>query len=245
MKNLDNKSVKKQSKRMREAYKVLVDNGAKLGQDFSLKQAINMLKKCPMPKFNASVDVVVKLNIDPTKSDQNVRGVADLPNGTGRSVKIAVFAQGEYQKQAKDAGADLIIGDEESARDFLNDLSCDYCVATPDVMSLLVKWGVSKVLGPKGLMPNAKLGTVTFDVKSVVENLKRGQAMYKNDKTGRLHTTIGLQSFETEKLVENAQSLIEGIKKSVPASVKSEGFIQNISVNMTMLPSLKVNVNKI
>ena len=243
MKNIQNKTIQKKSKRMIEAYKVLTDMGISDDKEISLKDAIDALKKCPAPKFDCSVDLAISLNIDATKSDQTVRGMADMPHGTGRKVKIAVFAQSQYEKQAMDAKADITISDEESAKDFIKGtLDCDYCVATPDMMSTLVKWGVSKVLGPKGLMPNAKVGTVTFDVKTAIENLKRGQAMFKNDKTGRLHSSVGLKSFDTDKLVENAQSFIDSVKRSVPSSVKPDGFVKAAYINMTMLPGIKIKL---
>jgi len=238
-----NKKILKMSKRMKQAYELMAKENIH-NDGANIESAISVLKKLPASKLKTSLDVVIKLNIDPTKSDQSVRGAALMPNGMGRSMKIAVFAQGTYQKDAQAAGADYIIGDEDSAKDFISGaLDVDACVATPDIMATLLKWGVSKVLGPKGLMPNAKVGTVTFDIKNIVTSLKKGQAVFKNDKAGYLHTSVGLLEFATADLKENLLALLSSVAAVKPAAVKS-GFIQSVHINGTMLPSVKINMHE-
>lgn len=232
------------SKRMKQAYEVIKKHNITNDTQLSWGEALKVLRECPETKFPGSVDLVIRLGIDPRKSDQNVRGAADMPNGLGREVKVAVFGKGTHQKDAQDAKADYIIGDEESAKDFIKgSLDVQYCVATPDLMADLVKWGVSKVLGPKGLMPNAKIGTVTFDVKTAVTNLKKGQAMFKNDSAGYLHASVGLTNFTDEKLIENAQSLLSAVQQAKPAPVKEESYIRGVSLTFTMRPSIKIKLD--
>jgi len=231
------------SKRMRKAYELLASHNIH-ADGANIDKAIEILKAMPSPKMKSSIDIVVKLNIDPTKSDQGVRGAALMPSGMGRTMKIAVFAQGQYQKDALAAGADYIIGDENNAKDFIaGTLDVDACVATPDIMASLLKWGVSKVLGPKGLMPNAKVGTVTFDVKNIVDSLKKGQAVFKNDKAGYLHASLGLLEFTSEQIKENVMEFIRSVAAAKPAAVKA-GFIQSITINATMCPAVKLNLHE-
>ncbi len=209
---------------------------------YNIREAVEILKTLPAPKFNASVDISVKLNIDPKKTTQNIRGFAQLPHGVGKTVKIAVFAQGNEVDAAKQTDADIIITSQDEAKDFMNNPNVDYCVATSVMMPILAKWGVSKVLGPKGLMPNAKMGTLTSDIKTTVRNLKLGQAMFKNDKAGFLHTTIGRMNFTTDQLVENFKSLIQSIEQVKPSEIKIS-LINNAKVNFTMSPAFVVEHN--
>lgn len=209
---------------------------------YTISEAIEILKQLPQPKFNASIDVAVKLNIDPKKTTQNVRGFAQLPFGIGKTVKIAVFTQGAEYDVAKQTNADIIITSQEEAKEFMENPNVDFCIATPSTMPILAKWGVSKILGPKGLMPNAKMGTLSTDIKTAVHNLKLGQAMFKNDKAGFLHTTIGRMNFTTEQLVENFKALIQTIEQAKPAEVKMN-VISKVNVNSTMSPSLLVSHN--
>lgn len=231
------------SKRMKNAYAQMQTEGM-IGQSVSIEKAITLLKSLPQPKFGGALEIVIKLGIDATKSDQAVRGAALMPSGMGKNVKVAVFAQGNYQKEAQAAGADYIIGDEENAKDFVNgNLDINACVATPDLMSTLLKWGVSKILGPKGLMPNAKVGTVTFDVKNIVNALKKGQATFKNDKAGYLHASVGLLSFSVEDLKDNVLAFVASVLSAKPAAVKSN-FVQSVTLSSTMCPSLTLNMSE-
>lgn len=224
------------SKRMKQAYASKTDL-----TNTTIENAIEALKSMPGPKFVPQVEITFKLNINATKSDQNVRGAALMPSGLGKLIKIAVFAQGEYNKQAYDVGAEYVIADEESAKDFINGpMDVDMVVATPDIMASMVKWGVSKVIGPKGLMPNAKLGTVTFDIKKCVLDLKKGQANFKNDKAGYIQVGIGKLSASTSDLEQNFKALVSSLEVLKPAAVKSN-FIQSIKVSATMLPSITLN----
>lgn len=209
---------------------------------YSIRDAIDLLKKLPQPKFNASVDVSVRLNIDPAKTTQNVRGFAQLPHGVGKTVRVAVFAQGAEYDIAKLTQADVVISSQDEGKDFMENPNVDYCIATPGMMPIMAKWGLSKVLGPKGLMPNAKMGTLTTDIKSAVHNLKLGQAMFKNDKTGFLHTTIGRMSFSTEQLIDNFKALIQTIEQNKPAEIKTN-IINKVRVNFTMSPAFVVEHN--
>ncbi len=209
---------------------------------YTITEAIEILKQLPQPKFNASIDVSIKLNIDPKKTTQNVRGFAQLPHGIGKTVKIAVFTQGAEFDIAKQTKADIIISSQEEAKEFMENPNVDFCIATPSTMPILAKWGVSKVLGPKGLMPNAKMGTLSSDIKTAVHNLKLGQAMFKNDKAGFLHTTIGRIDFTTEQLVENFKSLIHTVEQAKPAEIKMN-IIAKVNVNSTMNPSFLVSHN--
>lgn len=242
-----NKRIKTMSKRMRQAHEFLAKQDIH-ADGVKIEKAIELLKAMPGPKMKSAVEVVVKLGIDATKSDQNVRGAALMPSGMGRQMKIAVFAQGTYQKDAQAAGADYIIGDEANAKDFISGaLDVDACVATPDIMATLLKWGVSKVLGPKGLMPNAKVGTVTFDVKNIVTSLKKGQAVFKNDKAGYLHASVGLLDFTAEQIKENLLAFVSGVAAAKPAVIKAgalAGFIQSVIISSTMCPAIKVNLHE-
>lgn len=209
---------------------------------YSIREAIDLLKKLPQPKFNASVDISVKLNIDATKTTQNVRGFAQLPHGVGKTVRVAVFAQGADYDAAKLTKADIIINSQDESKDFMENPNVDYCISTPAMMPILAKWGLSKVLGPKGLMPNAKMGTLTTDIKTAVHNLKLGQAMFKNDKTGFLHTTIGRMNFTTEQLADNFKALIQTVEQCRPAEIKTN-VINKVRVNFTMSPAFVVEHN--
>lgn len=210
-------------------------------EQHNISDAIELLKKCPQPKFEGSVDVSIKLSINPTKTTQNVRGFAQLPHGVGKPVKIAVFAQGDEIEIAKKSGADIIITSQDESKDFAANPDVNYCVATAAMMPTLAKWGLSKVLGPKGLMPNAKMGTLSSDITQTVKNLKLGQAMFKNDKAGYLHTTIGRITFTQEQLVENFHALIQSVNQCKPAEIKAT-LIQSVRVNATMCPSFKIKL---
>lgn len=222
-------SISKRHKENREA----VDSEAR----YELSQAITILQDSKKTKFEESVDVAINLGIDPKQSDQNVRGSAALPNGTGKTLKIAVFAEGDEAADAKEAGADKI-GMEDLAEEVKSGkMDFDMVIATPSSMKLVGQLG--QILGPKGLMPNPKDGTVTKNVKDAVTNAKRGQAMYRNDKAGIIHCSIGKVGFTSEKIEENFNALLDDIKKSRPSSMKGI-FIKAITMSSTMGPGIKI-----
>ena len=205
---------------------------------YTLNEAIETLRGFCSKKFDESLEIAIRLGIDVTKADQNIRGMLSLPNGTGKKVRVAVFTVNS-QDEAKKAGADVIGGEELIEKVANGFLEFDRVIATPDMMPKMSK--VARVLGPKGLMPNPKLGTVTNNVTEAVANAKAGQIEYRAEKKGIIHAGIGKMSFETSKLVENANALIEQLKKVKPASAKGQ-YILGCSVATTQGPGLKVEV---
>ena len=205
---------------------------------YELSEAIETLRGFCSKKFDESLEIAIKLGIDVTKADQNIRGMLSLPNGTGKSVRVAVFTVNS-QEDAKKAGADVIGGEELIDKVANGFLDFDRVIATPDMMPKMSK--VARVLGPKGLMPNPKLGTVTNNVAEAVANAKAGQIEYRAEKKGIIHAGIGKMSFATDKLVENANALIDQLKKVKPASAKGQ-YILGASVATTQGPGLKVDV---
>lgn len=205
---------------------------------YPVEEAIELAQKTSKTKFDSSVEVHVRLGIDPKKSDQQVRGTVSLPYGTGKTKRVAAFVGADKEKEAKEAGADFV-GDEASIDELAKSgkIDFDVAVATPDMMPKLAK--AAKVLGPKGLMPNPKSGTVGPDVAKMVENLKKGMVAFRNDDGGIIHTTIGKVSFEKEKLLENYEALIEALKKSKPSSSKG-AYLKGITVSTTMGPGIRV-----
>lgn len=228
--------MKKHGKKYVEASKKIDKN--KL---YSGSEAISLVKETSVASFDSTVEVAIKLNIDAKKSDQNLRGSFVLPNGTGKKKRVLVIAKGEAAAKAKEAGADFV-GD----KDMIDKIShenwflYDVIVATPDMMPELGKIG--KVLGPKGLMPNPKTGTVTTDVVKAIEDINKGMVSYKNDSYGNIHTIIGKVSFDHDKLLENLNYVVTTVAKAKPASVKGV-FINNISVTSTMGPGIRVDKN--
>jgi large subunit ribosomal protein L1 len=207
-------------------------------KEYDINEALALLKELATANFKESVDVAVNLGIDARKSDQNVRGATVLPNGPGRDVRVAVFTQGANAEVAKEAGADLI-GMEDLAEDVKKgEFNFDVVIATPDAMRVVGQLG--QILGPRGLMPNPKVGTVTPDVATAVKNAKAGQVRYRNDKNGIVHTTIGKVDFEDAKLQENLEALLEAIKKAKPSTAKGQ-YIKKISVSTTMGAGVAVN----
>jgi len=227
---------KKHSKRYQELLK-------KIDKDvYSLKEAVEKVKDLKSAKFDETVELALKLGVDPRHADQMIRGSVVLPHGTGKKVKVAVLAKGDKAEEAKAAGAD-IVGEEEILDMIQNqNLDFDILIATPDMMGKLGRFG--KILGPKGLMPNPKTGTVTMDVAQAVKNAKAGQVNFRVDKKGNIHVGIGKVSFDTEKLYENAKAFIEKINKMKPASAKGR-YIQNGALSLTMSPSVKLDVNEL
>ncbi len=217
------------------------ENNAKIeaGARYSILDAIKFVKECATAKFDETIDVSVNLGIDTKKSDQTIRGAVVLPNGTGKVVRVAVFTQGDNVKKANGAGAD-IVGMEDLMKSMQNgDLNYDVIIASPDAMGVVGRLG--QVLGPRGLMPNPKVGTVTQDVATAVSNAKAGQVRYRADKAGIVHAGIGKASFDSKSLEENFAALLEALKKAKPASTKGVYF-KKISVSSTMGPGLAVDV---
>ncbi|WP_448548173.1 50S ribosomal protein L1 [Thalassotalea fusca] len=200
-------------------------------KDYEINEALALLKELATAKFKESVDVAVNLGIDARKSDQNVRGATVLPNGTGRDVRVAVFTQGANAEKAKEAGADVVGMEDLAEQVKAGEMNFDVVIATPDAMRVVGQLG--QILGPRGLMPNPKVGTVTPDVVTAVNNAKAGQVRYRNDKNGIIHTTIGKVDFDDAKLKENLEALLEALKKAKPANAKGQ-FIKKISVSTTM-----------
>ena len=204
---------------------------------YSLAEAIDALREYTSKKFDETLEIAIRLGIDVTKADQNIRGMLSLPNGTGKSVRVAVFTANAAD-EAKKAGADVVGGEELIDSVAAGNINFDRVIATPDMMPKMSK--IARVLGPKGLMPNPKLGTVTNNVAEAVATAKAGQIEYRAEKKGIIHAGIGKMSFETAKLVENANALIDQLKKIKPASAKGQ-YILGISVATTQGPGLKVD----
>ncbi|MGQ4276722.1 50S ribosomal protein L1 [Pseudidiomarina sp. E22-M8] len=200
-------------------------------RDYEINEAISLLKELGTAKFKESVDVSVNLGIDARKSDQNVRGATVLPNGTGRDVRVAVFTSGANVEKAKAAGADLVGMEDLAELVKKGEMNFDVVVASPDAMRVVGQLG--QILGPRGLMPNPKTGTVTPDVATAVQNAKAGQIRYRNDKAGIIHATIGKVDFDNDKLKENLESLLAALKKAKPSSAKGQ-YIKKISLSTTM-----------
>lgn len=205
---------------------------------YSIEDALTLLKECSNLKFTESVDVAVKLGIDPKKSDQNVRGSTVLPNGTGKTVRVAVFTQGDNVEKALEAGADVVGMDDLHDQMKDGDINFDVVIASPDAMRVVGKLG--QVLGPRGLMPNPKVGTVAPDVAEAVRNAKAGQVRFRTDKGGIIHSTIGKADFDVEALSENLSALLMDLKKLKPASAKGQ-YLRKVSISTTMGPGLVVD----
>jgi len=205
---------------------------------YVVDEALSLVKELATAKFAESIDVSVNLGVDPRKSDQVVRGSTVLPNGTGKTVRVAVFAQGENAEKATAAGAD-IVGFEDLAETVKSgELNFDVAIATPDAMRVVGKLG--QILGPRGLMPNPKVGTVTADVESAVKNAKAGQVRYRTDKAGIIHCPIGRSNFEVPALKENLEALLADLKKGKPAASKGQ-YVMKLTVSSTMGPGLAID----
>ena len=224
----------KRGKRYQEAAK-LVDSS----REYEAKEALEIIEKMPKPKFDETVELHVKLGVDSKHADQQVRGTVVLPHGTGKSLRVLVFAKGDKAKEAEAAGADFV-GAEELVPKIEKENWFDYdvIVATPDMMGVIGRLG--KVLGPKGLMPNPKSGTVTMDVTKAISEIKSGKVEYRLDKTNIIHVGIGKVSFGAEKLAENYQTLMDAVIKAKPAAAKGQ-YIRSVALATTMGPSVYVN----
>ena len=204
---------------------------------YELKEALGLATAVKSEKFDESLDVAVRLSVDPRKADQNIRGSVVLPKGTGKKFRVLVFAKGEKEKEAKDAGAEAVGGDDLVAKIQGGWMEFDRVVATPDMMGQVGKLG--KVLGPRGLMPNPKTGTVTFDVKQAIESIQAGKVDYRVDKSGIVHASLGKASFSVEALEENFNALIAALVKAKPASSKGQ-YVKGVSVSTTMGVGVRV-----
>ena len=204
---------------------------------YELKEALVLATSVKSEKFDESVDVAIKLSVDPRKADQNIRGSVVLPKGTGKKFRVLVFAKGEKEKEARDAGAEAVGGDDLVKKIQEGWMEFDRVVATPDMMGQVGKLG--KILGPRGLMPNPKTGTVTFDVKQAVESIQAGKVDYRVDKAGIIHASLGRASFSVEALEENFHSLMGALVKAKPASSKGH-YVKGISVSTTMGVGVRV-----
>lgn len=216
--------------------------GLQAKEKLPVKDALSKVKELAYAKFDESVDVDVNVGIDPSKGEQVVRGSLLLPHGRGKAVRILVFAKGEYAEKAKNAGADYVGSDDLIEKITGGWMDFDYSVATPDLMGLVGK--VAKILGPKGLLPNKKLGTVTFDIAEVVTDLKRGQLFFKNDKSGIVHFSIGKVSFDAQKLVENLVAFIKALALAKPPSSKGK-FLKKLTISSTMGPGFAVDPDEV
>jgi large subunit ribosomal protein L1 len=206
---------------------------------YPLNDAVKLVKSNATAKFDETVEIALNLGIDPRHADQMVRGLLSLPNGTGKTLRVAVFARGAKADEATAAGAD-VVGAEELAEQVQNGtINFDRCIATPDMMALVGRLG--KILGPRGLMPNPKLGTVTMDVKGAVGAAKSGQVEFRAEKAGIIHAGIGKASFDEEKLIENAKALVDAIQKAKPSGSKGT-YLQKIALSSTMGAGVRVDV---
>jgi large subunit ribosomal protein L1 len=209
---------------------------------YSVEEALAALKAMPAAKFDESVDLSFRLGVDPKHADQMVRGAVVLPNGIGKSVRVAVFAKGEKEREAREAGADVIGAEDLVQRVQEGFMDFDTTIATPDLMGQVGRLG--KVLGPRGLMPNPKLGTVTFDVGRAVREAKAGKVEFRVDKAGNVHTPIGKRSFTTEQLAANALALIEAIVRAKPAAAKGT-YLRTLTVSSTMSPGVRIDAQAV
>jgi len=216
----------------------LINSKIQAGKAYDIVEATKLLNDLSKVKFKESVDVAINLGIDPKKSDQNVRGASVLPHGTGKTVRVAVFAQGANAEAAKAAGADIVGFDDLAEKIQGGELNFDVVIATPDAMRVVGKLGT--VLGPRGLMPNPKVGTVTPDVSTAVKNAKAGQVRYRADKAGIVHCTVGQIGFAPEKIKENLEALLADLKKVKPSTSKGT-YLKKVTLSSTMGPGLLID----
>jgi large subunit ribosomal protein L1 len=224
----------KRGKRLASAYQ-----GFDRSKAYPLAEAVRLAKAGATAKFDETIEISMNLGIDPRHADQTVRGMLSLPNGTGKTLRVAVFAKGAKAEEAKAAGADIVGAEDLAELVQGGRMDFDRCIATPDMMALVGRLG--KVLGPRGLMPNPKLGTVTMDVKGAVQAAKAGQVEFRAEKAGIVHAGIGKASFPEEKILENARAFIEAIQRAKPAGAKGT-YVKKVSLSSTMGPGVKVDV---
>jgi large subunit ribosomal protein L1 len=225
------------SKRLRKAYES-IDRDSSYG----IADAVKIIKDGATAKFDETIEIAINLDVDPRHADQNVRGTVTLPHGTGKALKVAVFAKGDKLKEAQAAGADLIGGDDLAEKIRNGEMGFDRCIATPDMMAVVGKLG--KILGPKGLMPNPKLGTVTNDITAAIKSAKAGQIEFRVEKQGIIHAGIGKASFSSEQLVDNVSAFVDAIAKAKPSGVKGT-YMKRVSLSSTMGPGLKLDIARL
>jgi large subunit ribosomal protein L1 len=225
------------TKRIR-ATEALIDRA----KPYSVEEAMDIVKKAPAAKFDETVDLSIRLGVDPKHADQMVRGAIVLPHGIGKTVRVAVFAKGEKEREAREAGADIVGAEDLVEKVQGGFMDFDSTIATPDLMGQVGRLG--KVLGPRGLMPNPKLGTVTFDVARAVREVKAGKVEFRVDKAGNVHVPIGKKSFAQENLVANAMTLLEAIVKAKPAASKGV-YLRSITLSTTMGPGIHVDAQRV
>jgi large subunit ribosomal protein L1 len=209
---------------------------------YPLADAIKMVKERATSKFDETIEIAINLGVDPRHADQMVRGVVNLPNGTGRTLRVGVFARGAKAEEAKAAGADVVGAEDLVEKVQGGNIDFDRCIATPDMMPVVGRLG--RILGPRGLMPNPKLGTVTFDVGRAVREAKAGKVEFRVDKAGNVHVPVGKRSFPTEQLVANALALLDAIVRAKPAAAKGQ-YLRSVTVSSTMGPGIKVDAQRV
>ena len=223
------------NKRLAAAYKAVDPTKA-----YALPDAIKLIKSASKAKFDETIEMSMNLGIDPRHADQMVRGLTSLPNGTGKVERIGVFARGAKAEEAQSAGADVVGAEDLAEKIQAGEINFDRCIATPDMMGVVGRLG--KILGPRGLMPNPRLGTVTMDVKGAISAAKAGQVEFRAEKAGIIHAGIGKVSFDEDKLLENARALADAIQKAKPTGAKGT-YVQKVSISSTMGPGVRVDVS--
>jgi large subunit ribosomal protein L1 len=209
-------------------------------KQYEIAAGVKLVKENAKAKFDETIELSMNLGVDPRHSDQNVRGVIDLPNGTGKSIRVGVFAKGDKAEEAKAAGADVVGADDLAEEVQKGEINFDRCIATPDMMPVVGKLG--KILGPRGMMPNPKLGSVTQDVAAAIKSAKGGQVEYRVEKAGIVHAGVGKASFSEEALLENVRTLVDAVNKARPSGVKGT-YIKRISLSSTMGPGVVLDIS--
>ena len=211
-------------------------------RQYTPAEAIRLIKELPAPKFDETVELAIRLGVDPRKADQMIRGTVSLPHGTGRSVRVAAFAAGDKAREAEEAGADLVGGEDLVNEVIGGKIEFDAAVATPDLMSAVGKAG--RVLGPRGLMPNPKAGTVTFDIGKAVRDIKAGTLEYRVDRQGNLHLVIGKRSFDEQRLLENYLAVVDEVIRAKPPAAKGR-YLQTVTLSATMSPGIRIDPSRV
>jgi large subunit ribosomal protein L1 len=224
----------KTSKRLKGAMEKVDRN-----REYAVEEAVKVIKECASAKFDETIEISMNLNIDPRHADQQVRGVVQLPHGTGKTVRVAVFARGDKAAEAQAAGADIVGAEDLAEKIQAGEMNFDRCIATPDMMAIVGRLG--KVLGPRGLMPNPKLGTVTPDVATAVKGAKGGEVTFRAEKAGIVHAGIGKASFSEANLTENVRAFVDAISRAKPSGAKGT-YIKKVSVASTMSPGVKLDI---